>query len=192
MKYEVQLSPEEMQRCKAAAEAAIINGKTHAKVDYTVGPKPRNKLIGAGGELALSILFGIPVKLLNFEGRDTGDVSYIESRATENPNYNLRVNMGDVEKDKLSRPFVFSRHKGKGLYEIVGWHFGLYVWTHGKEIDQSHTQADGTVISRPFRWIADEKLRPVDEVICIARGWPVEKSVRDRDALIKEIEGMKI
>lgn len=185
MEYTVQLTKEEMQQCKEAAELTIKNGEEKCRNDFTVGSHYRNNLIGAGAELALSALLGIPTVALNFDGRDAGDVANIESRSTENPAYNLRVNERDAKGKKLGRSFVFSRHIKAGLYQFVGWHFGWFVWQNGKTITKDHPQKDGRVVTSTMKWIPDSELRLMDEVICVARGWPVGLSVRGYDQLEK-------
>lgn len=184
MRYTVQLNRQEMDRCRAEL-ARIKQELAGYKSTYTVGNLDRNVLSGAGAELAASILFGTEFKGYQLKRRKEGDTGSIEVRSTEKPNYNLRVNVDD----DFEKPFVFIIHRrdeSPGLFEFMGWHFGWFVRDNGKEILQKHDQPDGSVRERPFWWVKNELLRPMDEVICIARGWPVEKSVRGYAELMRE------
>lgn len=180
----VQLSDEEMRECVRRAMEAIENGRK-CKNDFTMGNADAQfdfKKYAAGAEIILGRLLGIDVYALNFETRDEGDVGGVECRSShEYQDGMLRVNERDVEKGKLDRPFaaVVHRHKvRRGLYEVVGWHYGWYVRAFGEEKQSRKPNPRGQVITQKFWMLPVSKQLPVDELICIARGLPPEQVIR--------------
>lgn len=186
MKYTVQLTAAEQKEAKDRAAEAIQRGKS-CRQDFTMGNEPRMKVLGAGGEIALSVLVGTPIKALKFEGRDDGDIGGIEVRTTEYKASWLVINARDLK--KLERPFVVGLHLGKGLYEFTGWHFGWFVRKHGKPLQAKATNSRSQSVTQSMFYLTREQQRPMDELILLANKYPPERAVRDYTALLMLKQG---
>lgn len=182
MKYTVQLTREEMQECLQAAKIREENSeRTGRRGDLAMGDSFEQKLIGMYGEKALSILVGIEVNLGDYENKDSGDVGELEARSTEFPTPRLIVNARDVRKKKLGRAYILAVHRKNGLIEFLGWHFGWFLEKFGTKED--FTSKNGRITQKDCLCLHVSKLRAMDEVICLARGIPVNKSIRGWEAL---------
>lgn len=166
-----------MKKCREYV-ARVMQSQHMYRNDYTMGDKPKKHLIGIGAELAFSVMVGLPFKGFNLRDRDDGDVSGIELRSTEYEAAWLMVNERDEEKSKLNRCYTVAFHRGKGLYEFPGWHFGWYVRKHGEHRSFKYTRSDGEVIEQEAWALKRERQLPMDELICLARGIPPERAVR--------------